>query len=205
MLLNWPRPRISGCKSSPAGSSIFAPADAAARAGLDAHWRRLTGNHPAEPVEIEVKGRKVRVPCASMGVARFAFCDLCEQPLGALDYLHIAHAFHTVLIEGIPMLGPEKRNEARRFVTLIDTLYDNRVCLIASADGQPHELYPAGDGALMFERTASRLIEMRSEAYLSKQPSEGAAIKASGPDRGCLSGPRFGATNGAFKRIGSSE
>jgi cell division protein ZapE len=101
-----------------------------------------------------------------MGVARFTFSDLCAKPLGALDYLHVAHAFHTVLIEGIPRLTPARRNEARRLINLIDTLYDNRVCLIASADAEPRELYPEGDGAALFQRTASRLVEMRSEAYL---------------------------------------
>ena len=93
----------------------------------------------------------------------------------------MAHAFHTVLLEGIPKLGPERRNEARRFVNLIDTLYDNRVCLIASAEAEPHDLYPSGDGALLFERTASRLAEMRSEAYLAGrvgQSGPGAAIQA---------------------------
>jgi cell division protein ZapE len=107
------------------------------------------------------------VPEAARGVARFSFSDLCEKPLGTLDYLHIAHAFHTVIIEGIPRLPPEKRNEARRFINLIDTLYDARVGLIASAQAEPDQLYPSGDAAALFERTASRLIEMRSEAYLS--------------------------------------
>ena len=86
-----------------------------------------------------------------------------------------------MLIDGIPKLGPERRNEARRLVTLIDTLYDNRVCLIASAEAEPDALYPAGDGALMFERTASRLIEMRSEDYLAKKQEQGAAINAPRP------------------------
>jgi len=149
----------------------FSPCDGRAKAELDAHWVRLTGHHPASPVSLEVKGRKVHVPNASMGVARFAFADLCEQPLGALDYLHVAHSFHTILVEGIPLLTPARRNEARRLITLIDTLYDNRVCLIASAEAEPHRLYPAGDGANLFERTASRLAEMRSEAYLAARSS----------------------------------
>ena len=96
---------------------------------------------------------------------------------GALDYLHIAHTFHTVLIDGIPILTPARRNEARRFIHLVDTLYDNRVCLIASAEAEPHRLYPAGDGAAHFERTASRLMEMRSEAYLAKRSSSGGAAR----------------------------
>jgi cell division protein ZapE len=116
-----------------------------------------------------------------MGVARFEFADLCDKPLGSLDYLHIAHAFHTVLIDDIPVLTPERREVARRFINLIDTLYDNRVSLIASADAEPHQLYQKGDGADLFERTASRLIEMRSQAYLEsriERATEAAAIGA---------------------------
>jgi cell division protein ZapE len=145
----------------------FYPADTEAKAALDAHWARLTGNHPGKPQTIEVLGRKVPVPVASMGVARFDFADLCDTPLGANDYIHIAHAFHTVLIDDIPLLTPDRRNVARRFITLIDALYDNRICLIASAAAAPSDLYPKGDGADLFERTASRLTEMRSEAYLA--------------------------------------
>lgn len=157
----------------------FTPVNDASQCELDAHFERLTGHHPPQPMSIAVKGRQVRVPLASMGVARFSFADLCESPLGALDYLHLTHAFHTILIDGIPRLGPEKRNEARRLVALVDTLYDNRVCLIASAECEPHELYATGDGAVLFERTASRLIEMRSEAYLTKGGERpGAAFKA---------------------------
>ena len=134
---------------------------------MRAAFLHLTGIGQGKAAELDVKGRKVRVPEAAQGVARFGFADLCGQPLGALDYLHIAHAYHTVLIEGIPVLPPARRNEARRFVNLIDTLYDNRICLIASAAAEPDQLYPEGDGAYLFERTASRLIEMRSEAWLA--------------------------------------
>ena len=146
----------------------FTPADSAARAGLDSHWVRLTGGHPGKPHVLEFKGRKLVVPLASMGVARFAFAELCEQPLGTLDYLHIAHAFHTVIIDDIPKLGPDRRDLSRRFINLIDTLYDNRICLIVSAEAGPSNLYRPGLGAELFERTASRLVEMRSEAYLAK-------------------------------------
>ncbi len=145
----------------------FAPADASAATALDAHWERLTGHHPGQAEALEVKGRKVRVPLASMGIARFAFTDLCEQPLGALDYLHIAHAYHTVMIDGIPVMARERRDAVRRFINLIDMLYDNGVCLIASADAEPMELCGDDAGAFAFARTASRLIEMRSEAYLA--------------------------------------
>ncbi len=145
----------------------FAPADAHAHASLDAHWDRLTGRHPGKSVDLDVKGRRLTIPLASMGVARFAFDDLCATPLGVNDYLHIAHAFHTVILDGIPVIDPERRDVARRFINLIDALYDSRICLIASAAAEPNALYPKGDGADLFERTASRLTEMRSEAYLA--------------------------------------
>ena len=145
----------------------FTPADARAKAEMDRLWTQLTGNHPGAPMDLEVKGHKVRVPLASMGVARFSFAQLCEQPLGANDFLHIAHAFHTVLIDGIPALTPGRRDVTRRFVNLIDTLYDSRVCLIASAAAEPDALYPAGDMQFLFERTSSRLFEMRSDGYLT--------------------------------------
>jgi cell division protein ZapE len=145
----------------------FTPADARARAEMDRLWRELTGNHPGAPAELDVKGRKVRVPVASMGVARFSFAELCEVPLGANDFLHVAHAFHTVLIDAIPVLAPARRDVTRRFINLIDTLYDNRVCLIASAAAEPTALLPAGDMQFLFERTSSRLIEMRSQSYLT--------------------------------------
>ena len=144
----------------------FTPADAAAKSEMDRLWKELTGNQRGAPVDLDVKGRKVHVPLAAMGVARFGFADLCERPLGSLDYLHIAHTFHTVMIDAIPVFAPAQRNVARRFVNLIDTLYDARVCLIASAAAEPHGPYPAGDVQFLFERTASRLTEMRSEGYL---------------------------------------
>lgn len=145
----------------------FSPADAAARAALDENWLRLVGHRGGKPADLEVKGRQLHVPEAAMGVARFSFAQLCEAPLGPLDYLAIARAFHTVFIDAIPELGPASRNEARRFITLIDALYDNRVCLIASAAAEPDRLYPKGDGADLFLRTASRLTEMRSEGFLA--------------------------------------
>jgi cell division protein ZapE len=145
----------------------FTPTDARAQAEMNGLWGELTGNHPGAPIDLEVKGRKVRVPLASMGVARFTFAELCEQPLGANDFLHIAHAFHTVLIDAIPVLAPARRDVTRRFINLIDTLYDSRVCLIASAAAEPDALYPAGDMQFLFDRTSSRLFEMRSEGYLT--------------------------------------
>lgn len=154
---------------------FFTPLGPRAKAEIDRHWDRLTGRHPGQPQTLHIKGRLLKVPVASMGVARFSFKELCEQPLGANDYLHLAHAFHTIIIEDIPALSRERRDAARRFITLIDSLYDCRVCLVASAEKEPAELYPQGDGADHFARTASRLMEMRSEGYLSKQP-----LRASG-------------------------
>ncbi|MEM6384300.1 MAG: cell division protein ZapE [Pseudomonadota bacterium] len=135
---------------------------------MDAAWERLTGAAPGQQDTIAVKGRIVPVPKQAQGVARFVFADLCEKPLGAEDYLAIAHRFHTVMIDGIPMMRAENRNEAKRFITLIDALYDVGVKLIASADAEPHALYDANSGneAFAFDRTASRLIDMRSEEYL---------------------------------------
>jgi cell division protein ZapE len=144
----------------------FSPADEKARAELDAHWQRLAGHHPAGPADIECNGRRITVPLAAVGIARFSFDDLCGRPLGAADYLAIARAYPTLIIDKIPVLTPDRRNEARRLITLIDTLYDEGNCLIASADAEPGALYMSGDGADLFERTASRLMEMRSEAYL---------------------------------------
>jgi len=147
----------------------YVPADRAAEAALDEAWRRLTAGHAGEELDFTVKGRTLRVPCASMGVARFSFPDLCEQPLAAPDYLKIAHEFHTVILDRIPTMNYDQRNEAKRFIILIDTLYDNAVKLVASAAAEPDALYCASEGfeAAEFNRTASRLIEMRSQSYLA--------------------------------------
>jgi cell division protein ZapE len=153
-----------------AGQPVWhVPADAAADAALDDAWQRLTGGHVGEAHELIVKGRKLRVPRAAMGIARFSFRDLCEQPLAASDYLRIAHEFHTIVLDRIPVMDFSKRNEAKRFIILIDTLYDNAVKLVASAAAEPDRLYVADEGfeAQEFRRTASRLIEMRSETYLA--------------------------------------
>jgi cell division protein ZapE len=101
-----------------------------------------------------------------MGIARFSFAELCEAPLGPHDYLRIAHTYHTLLIDDIPVMARDRRNPARRFINLIDTLYDNKVCLIASAAAEPDDLCEDDGSKRAFARTASRLIEMRSEEYL---------------------------------------
>src|SRR6185312_6715150 len=153
-----------------AGQQVWhVPADDAATAALDRAWRSLVGSESGMPQELSVKGRRLRVPRAAMGVARFFFHDLCEQPLAAADYLRIAHEFHTLIVDRIPVMGFDQRNAAKRFIILIDTLYDNAVKLIASAAAAPVVLYSASDGyeASEFRRTASRLIEMRSQSYLA--------------------------------------
>jgi cell division protein ZapE len=136
-----------------------------ARAKLDAAFAELSRNAPVKPESLHVMGRVLPVPQAAAGVARFGFDDLCARNLGAGDYLAIATHFQAVILDDIPLLTPDNHNEARRFINLIDNLYDHRVKLIASAAAMPDQLYPSGDGAKAFERTASRLIEMRTEAY----------------------------------------
>jgi cell division protein ZapE len=146
----------------------YVPDDAKAQQALDEAWQRLTGGHPAAPQDLIVKGHKVHVPRTAMGVARFSFAELWGQPLGAADYLRIAHEFHTLIVDHIPVMDYERRNEAKRFIILVDTLYDQAVKLIASAQAEPDALYEAGQGyeAVEFNRTASRLMEMRSQIYL---------------------------------------
>ena len=129
----------------------------------------MTGNANCKSRDIAIKGRILHVPCSAHGVARFAFADLCEKPLGASDYLRLAHDYHTILVDHIPVMDFSQRNAAKRFISLIDTLYDNAVKLMASAAADPVSLYPATEGveANEFKRTSSRLIEMSSESYLA--------------------------------------
>jgi cell division protein ZapE len=145
------------------------PADAAADAALDRAWVSLTGNAPHKSRDISIKGRVLHVPCSSNGVARFPFTDICEKPLAASDYLRLAHDYHTIMIDRIPVMDYPERNAAKRFIALIDTLYDNGVKLMASAAADPLSLYLATEGneANEFKRTSSRLIEMSSESYLA--------------------------------------
>ena len=155
------------------------PADRAAAQAVDEAFARLGGGQVPKPMTLTVLGHAVEVPFAVAGVARFTFADLCEKPLGASDYLAIAKKFHTVVIENIPQMSFERRNEAKRFITLIDMLYDNHVKLIASAQSQPHELYQADQGreAFEFDRTVSRLIEMRSDDYMSHAHGAAAIVR----------------------------
>jgi cell division protein ZapE len=152
------------------GAPVYVtPLGATARAALDRIWQGVTGTARGEPAALEVKGRKVRVPQAAHGVARFQFADLCEAPLGTGDYAAIARAFNTVILDDIPVIADGRRDVARRFINLIDVLYDHGVKLAASAAAEPDGIYgaPTGEEAFAFRRTASRLIEMRSEAYLA--------------------------------------
>ncbi len=170
------------------GASVYhAPADAAASAALDEAFRRLTGRERGEPRVIDVKGHALKIPQAGRGVARACFADLCAEAYGASDYIALARHFHTLILDAIPTMGFENRNEAKRFITLIDALYESRVKLIASAAAEPHELYQADHGreAFEFDRTVSRLIEMRSTEYLALPHGRGDS-QASGDTSGLV-------------------
>jgi cell division protein ZapE len=151
----------------------YVPNGPDATAALSAAFFRLTDYPPEDREHVPSEdisvpgGRTLHVPKSLKGVAVFSFKRLCGQPRGAADYLAVARRYHTAIMVGIPKLGPEKRNEAARFVTLIDALYEHKVKLLASADAVPAQLYEEGDGAFEFERTASRLIEMQSDVYLA--------------------------------------
>ncbi|MES2271505.1 MAG: cell division protein ZapE [Pseudomonadota bacterium] len=140
---------------------------------LSAAFFRLTDYPPSDRAHVPTEelpvggGRTLHVPKSLKGLAVFSFKRLCAEARGASDYLAIARRYHAVIIVGIPVLGPENRNEAARFVTLIDALYEYKVKLLASADAVPTALYPTGDGAFEFERTVSRLMEMQSDEYLA--------------------------------------
>jgi cell division protein ZapE len=163
------------------------PADERARKAIDRAWKRLAGAGGGSSLELPIKGRAIHVPRAGGGAARFEFVDLCGAPLGASDFLQIARSFHTVVIDSIPVLSETHRNSAKRFILLIDTLYDSGVKLIASAAAEPDELLEIDDGweAQEFRRTASRLIEMRSAEYLAL-PHGRRDSKASGDATGLV-------------------
>lgn len=150
-----------------------APLGDAATAQVREAFFRLTDYDPDDAAHVPSAdldvggGRMLHVPRALKGVAVFSFKRLCREARGASDYLAVARMFHTVIMVGIPVMGPEDRNEAARFVTLIDALYEHRVKLFATAAAQPNNLYQAGDGSFEFERTVSRLMEMQSDAYMA--------------------------------------
>ena len=146
----------------------FTPIDAANTADFDALWREVTEGAEETGATLEVLGRKLRLPHVVGGHLRASFASLCSIALGSRDYLAVAERFHTVFLEAVPKLTPERRDEARRFVALIDALYEADAKLAVLADGEPDDLYPAGDAAFEFARTASRLQEMRSADYLAR-------------------------------------
>jgi cell division protein ZapE len=131
---------------------------------MDALFQTLTGGN-VEPLTLRVKGREVAIPAFRNGVGRAAFWELCGRPLGPADFLAVAEACRVLLLDGIPRLGSENYNEAKRFVTLVDTLYEARTRLVASAADVPENLYIEGEGSFEFERTASRLREMQSDGW----------------------------------------
>ena len=149
------------------GSVYFQPLGKDADAAMEASWRTMICGAKESSEEVHVKGRTLKVDRTARGAARFTFGALCERALGAADYLALTRRYNTIYLDHIPKMGPESRNEAKRFVTLIDTIYDSRTKLVCSADAEPDDLYPRGDGAFEFERTASRLMEMRTNDYLA--------------------------------------
>jgi cell division protein ZapE len=163
------------------GAPVYlTPADAAASRALDAAWVRMTGDATPRPAAVAVRGRVLAVPAAAAGVARFAFGDLCARPLAASDYLALAREYHTLLLDGVPVLEAAMRNEAKRFITLVDVLYEHNVKLVVSAAAEPSGLAGSLEGreAFEFARTASRLVEMRSDSYLGRPHGRAGAMSA---------------------------
>jgi cell division protein ZapE len=161
------------------GAPVYhTPADASADAALDRAFLALTGVEKGPPLALPLLGREIHVPQAANHVARFNYADLCKQPLGSADFLAIAENFRALIVDRIPVIQAEERNEAKRFITLIDALYDQKVKLLASADAEPDDLYKAAQGreAFEFARTASRLTEMRSEEYMALPHGRGDVV-----------------------------
>ncbi len=153
----------------------FSPLGPDADRAVQSLWQRLTDTEQGEPLTLVVKGRNLVIPQAAKQTARFSFDALCGQPLGPPDYLAIAAVFDTVVLERIPELGADQRNEARRFITFIDTLYDRQIRLIASAATSPEGIYREGSGTFEFARTVSRLQEMMSAGYWTAGPDRARA------------------------------
>jgi len=156
-----------------AGAKVwFSPLDEAARDGFETLWSDLRGGEPEEPVALPVLGRQVRVQRTVGGMARASFNELCGSPLGPQDYLAIARRFHTLFLSDVPTLSPANHHEARRLVTLIDALYEAKTRLVVLAEAEPEALYAEGVGAFEFERTVSRLNEMRSASWLEQRDED---------------------------------
>jgi len=155
------------------GTAVYhTPLGPTADAALDAAWARLTDDAPPKPDVVLVKGRKIPVSAAAHQVARFTFAELCDHPLGPSDYLAIAAQYSTVILKDIPQMDQERRDAARRFVTLIDALYEHRTVLVCSAGAPPEQLYEGRDNSFEFQRTASRLIEMQAADYIRQRHVE---------------------------------
>ncbi len=158
--------RLDRLKGEPVWHTPLGPE---ATAQLDRAFATLTDDAAPHPQEIELQGRKLVAERTARGIARFTFDELCRQPRGAADYLAIAECFHTVMVEDIPKLVASERDAAKRFVVLVDSLYENKVNLFATAEAEPNDLYTEGDTAFEFERTVSRLMEMQAEDYLNSR------------------------------------
>lgn len=150
-------------------SVYFAPLGATSTTRADSLFTSLTGEEEPYSDLVSVKGRTIEVPIAAKGVARFSFAHLCERPLGAEDYIAIAKRYHTVFLENVPRLGYDRRNEAKRLMTLVDVLYDHHRNLVITAEENPGELYTGSDHAFEFQRTISRLMEMQTPEYLNRK------------------------------------
>lgn len=160
---DWRRDRLLGDRV------WFAPPDGTARAGFEALWADLKGEQAECPTRLTVLGREVVIDRTDGGLARATFAELCGRALGPQDYLAVAERFHTLFLEDVPVLGPANHHEARRFVTLIDALYEAGTRLVTLAEAAPEALYREGVGAFEFERTVSRLNEMAGAEWLARE------------------------------------
>jgi len=147
----------------------YSPLGDGAELAIESAWNRLTGAAIARPTTLKVQGRELVLENTASGTAKTTFNRLCGSPLGPADYLKLAHSFQTLILENVPMMDSSMRNEAKRFVTLVDALYETKTKLVMSAAAEPQQLYRKGDGVFEFERTISRLMEMRSENYLGSR------------------------------------
>lgn len=166
--------KLAGAKT------FYVPADAEAEAALTAAFKTLTGRESGNPTTLKVLGRSIDIPQSRGNVARFTFADLCEKPHGAQDYLAIARRYHSVVVDAIPVLKATQRNEAKRFIILIDAFYEAHIKLFASAAAEPDHLFEAEDGreAFEFKRAVSRLNEMRSADYMALPHGRGGAMRS---------------------------
>lgn len=154
--------RVQGIKIE---GTYFSPLNSKAKKEADSVFKALTQDAKSEEQKLTVKGREITIKETAKGIARFTFPDLCERPYGAEDYLTITKNFHTIFIDGVPKMGYDRRNEAKRFMNLIDALYEGRRRVIITAAAKPENLYSGHDHAFEFQRTVSRLIEMQSDGY----------------------------------------